>query len=52
MIDVRDIRTSLQDDAKDGYDLDGREILNSGKEFYKLSFVRAKTSVARVQLAL
>ena len=52
MIDVREIRTSSQDDAKDGYDLDGREILYFGKVFYELSFVRAKTSVARVQLAL
>ena len=50
MMDVREIRTSLQDDAMDGYNLDGREILNFGKEFYKLSFVRAKTSVARVQV--
>ena len=52
MMDVREIRTSLQDDAKDGYNLDGREVLNFGKKFYKLSFVRAKTSVARVQAAL
>ena len=52
MIDVREIRTSLQHDAKDGYDIVGREILNFGKKFYKLSFVRAKTSVARVQETL
>ena len=42
MMDVREIRTSLQNDAKDGYNLDGREIMNLGQEFYKLSFVRAK----------
>ena len=52
MMDVREIRTSLQNDAKDGYKLDGREILNFGKEFFTLSFVRAKSSVARVQLTL
>ena len=52
MMDVREIRKSLQDDAKDGYNLDGREILNFGQECYKLSFVRAKTSVARVQATL
>ena len=52
MMDVREMRASLQDDAKDGYNLDGLEILNFGKEFFKLSFVRAKTSVARVQLTL
>ena len=28
MMDVREMRASLQDDAKEGYDLDGREILN------------------------
>ena len=49
MMDVREIRTDSQVDAKDGYNLDGGEILNFGKEFYKLSFMRAKTSVARVQ---
>ena len=26
---VREIRTSLKDDTEDGYNLDGREILNS-----------------------
>ncbi|CCU79294.1 Avra10-like protein [Blumeria hordei DH14] len=46
--DVRGIGTSLQDDAEDGYNLNGRVILNFGKEFYELSFLRAKTSVARV----
>ena len=51
-MNVRAIRTSLQDDAKDGYNLDRLEILNSGKEFFKLSFVRAESSVARVQLTL
>ena len=50
-MDVRGIRTSLQDDAEEGYILDGREISNFG-EFYELSFVRAKTSLARVQLIL
>ena len=28
MMDVREIRTSLQNDAKDGYNVDGLEILN------------------------
>ena len=51
-MNVREIRTSLQDDAKDGYDIVGREILNVGKEIFKLSFVCAKTSVARVQETL
>ena len=51
-MNVREIRTSLQDDVKDGYNLDGREILNFGKEFFRLSIVRAKTSVARVQATL
>ena len=32
--------------------IDGREILNFGKKFHALSFVRAKTLIARVQLAL
>ena len=45
---VREIRTSSQVDTKDGYNLDEREILNFGKEFFKWSFVRAKASVARV----
>ena len=52
MMDVREIRTSLHDDAKDGYNLDGREKLKFGMGFYKLSYVRAKTSVARVQATL
>ena len=36
--DVREIRTSSQDDvedAKNGYSLDGREISNFGKEFFR-----------------
>ena len=49
---VRGIRTSLQDDAKEGYNLDGREFSNFGKEFYGLGFLRAKTSVVRLQLTL
>ena len=32
---MRRIRTSLQDDAEDGYNFDGREILNVAKEFLK-----------------
>ena len=51
-MNVREIRTSLQDDTKDGYCHDGHKDLNFGKEFFKLSIVRAKTSVARVQLTL
>ena len=33
MMDVREIRTSLQNDAKDGYNLDGLEILNLARSF-------------------
>ena len=51
-MNVREIRTSLQDDTKDGYCHEGHKDLNFGKEFFKLSIVRAKTSVARVQLTL
>ena len=51
-MNMREIRTSSQDDAEDGYYHDECGILNFGKEFYKLSFVRAKTSVARVQATL
>ena len=37
--------TSSQDDTEDGYNLDGREILNFGKEIYILKrTVRANTS--------
>ena len=49
-IGVRGFRTSSQDDATDEYSLDGRGIL--ARSFYKLSFVRAKSSVARVQATL
>ena len=49
---MREIRTSLQDDTKDGYCHDVHKDLNFGKEFFKLSFVRAKISVARVQATL
>ena len=50
-MEVRGVRTSLQDDTEDRYDLDGRVILNFGKQFYKLkSIVCAKPSIARVQL--
>ena len=52
-IDIRKIRTSLQDDAEDGYNLDGCEISYFGKELFKLkSFVRTRSSIARVQLTL
>ena len=51
-MDVRGIRTRLQDDAKEGYNLEGREIPSFGKEFHELGFVRAKTWLARVQLKL
>ena len=51
-MDVRGIRTSLQDDAEEGYVFDGREISNFGMEFYELSFVCAKASLARVHLTL
>ena len=50
--EVIGIRTSSRDDAKEGYNLEGREILKSGMEFYGLGFVRAKTLLARVQLTL
>ena len=48
-MDARGIRISLQDDTEDRYNLDGREVLKFGKEFYKLSFVCTKTSAARVR---
>ena len=51
-IDTKRIRTSLQDDIEDGYNLDWREILSFSKELYKLNFVRTKLSIARVKLAL
>ena len=52
-IGVRGIRTSSQDDAKDGYNLDWRGILRFGKEFYQIELcVRAKVPVARVQATL
>ena len=52
-MDVREIRTSLQDEAEDGYNLDGCEISYFGKELFKLkSFVRTRSSIARVQLTL
>ena len=51
-MNVREVKKSLQDDAEHGYYLDGREILTFGKEFFNLSFVRAKSSVARVQPTL
>ena len=51
-MNVRGIKTSSQDDAKEVYKLDGRDILNFGKKSYKLNFVRAETSLAKVQLTL
>ena len=51
-MDARGTRISLQDDAKEGYNLEESEIPNFGEEFHELSFVRAKTSPARVQLTL
>ena len=51
-IGMRGLRTSSQNGAKEGYNLEGREIPNFGKEFYELSFARAKTSLTRVQLTL
>ena len=39
-MDVRGMRTSLQDDTGNGYNLDGREIWNFDK-FSELSFARA-----------
>ena len=35
-MDVRGFRTSSQDDAKDGYSLDGHGILKFGKEFLQI----------------
>ena len=49
---VRGFRISSQDDVKDRNSLNGREILNFGKEFYELGFLRANTSIARVQATL
>ena len=52
-MDVRGIRTSLQDDTENGYNLDGCKIYNFCKETYNLkSIVSANTSTARVQLTL
>ena len=52
-MDVREMWTSLQDDAEDGYNLDGCEISYFGKDLFKLkSFVRTRSSIARVQLTL
>ena len=52
-IDERKIGTSLQDNLKEGYNLNGREIWNFGKEFYTLkNIVRSNTSNARVQFTL
>ena len=42
-MDDKGIRTSSQDDAENGYNIHGREILNFGKELYELSFVCAPT---------
>ena len=39
-MDVKEIRISSQDDTEGGYNLDGRIILNPGKKFHELSFVR------------
>ena len=43
---ARGVRTSLQDDSEDGYNLDVREIRNFADEFYELNFVHAP----RIQL--
>ena len=49
---VGEIRKSLQDDAEERYNLERCEVKNFGKEFYELSFVRRKTSDARVRETL
>ena len=49
---VGEVRTSSKDDADDGYNLDAHEILNSDKEFYKLSLVHAKPVIPRMQTTL
>ena len=41
-IDVRGIRTSLQDDTEDGYNLEGRVNLYFGKEFHELGLCARK----------
>ena len=51
-MDVREIRASSQDDAKEGYNFNGRELLNLGKNLHELSFLCAKTSLVGVQLTL
>ena len=51
-MEVREITSSLQGDPGDGYNIEGSEITNFGKELYTLSFVRAKTSIERVQTTL
>ena len=50
---VRGTLTSLQDDAKEGYKLDGHEIVNFGEEINMLKCIkRTDTSASRVKLAL
>ena len=51
--DVRGIRTRSLDDVENGYNLDGCEISNPGKENYTFkSIMRANTLNARAQLTL
>lgn len=51
-IDEREIRTSLQEYIEKEYNPDGCKTWIVGQEFCKLSFVRIKNSIARVQLIL
>ena len=47
-MDVRGFRTSLQDDAMEGDNLDGREIPNFGQKFYEFSFQTIEGAVVRL----
>ena len=52
-MDVREIRTSLQDEAEDGYSPDGCDISNIWLGDIQIeSIVCARSSIAKVQLTL
>ena len=49
---VRGISASQKEDTEDGYNVSSRETATYGKELFKLSSVRAKSSIARVLMTL
>ena len=52
-MEVRDLGTNRQDDAKEGYHLDACEMRNFGEEISKFkSIVRTETKITRTQLIL